>query len=105
MDWDTIRRHSEKVSASFADGRASTAPELHTAKALWDTTALDDVQTDLIMKLSVETSNSPKSYQEDEMGLLQPVYSLVRASPGPNNDDDSNTTKALQEIPREVHTA
>merc|ERR1711884_964058 len=36
LDWDTIRRHSERVSADFVDGRASTAPELHTLRALWE---------------------------------------------------------------------
>ena len=34
LDWETIRRHSEKISVDVMDGRAYTAPKLHTIRAL-----------------------------------------------------------------------
>merc|ERR1711884_807467 len=36
LDWESIRRRSERVSADFTDGRAQTALELHETNAFWD---------------------------------------------------------------------
>ena len=41
LDWQTIRRHSERISVDFADGRASVAPQLHSLTAMYDTNELD----------------------------------------------------------------
>ena len=60
-----MRRHSEKVSVDFVDGRATSAPELHTVKAIWDTNELNTTQAEMIMELITDTSESPIGYQAD----------------------------------------
>ena len=57
LDWDSIRRHSARVSADFMGGRALSAPELHEAKALWDTDKLDTEHG----RIHVTFSTNPKS--------------------------------------------
>ena len=44
MDWDIMKRHSDKISIVYTDGRASAAPELHMLRAIWDTSILSETQ-------------------------------------------------------------
>ena len=42
LDWDIIARHRARVSLSFDDGRATTAPKLSMLKAIWEVQSDDD---------------------------------------------------------------
>lgn len=84
LDWETIRRHSEEASVDFVDGRASTALELHSLKALWEIE--DHYATSDPMSLSHDELRRPRGYLNDDVGLLQPIYSLLRANKSEPNE-------------------
>ena len=77
LDWDTMHRHCTRLSTSFDDGRAETAPKLHMLKLVWEVDD-EDSRWD-IMSIVGHTNGSMVKYEEDEFGLLQPVMSISRA--------------------------
>ena len=84
LDWDTISRHCQKINAEFPEGRAASAPTLHSLLAAWQLENEDDRESrnDLAMSLSTITE-PPEGYEEDELGLWQPkVYALLRDDEG-----------------------
>ena len=83
FDWETMKRHSPKRSLDYTDGRASSAPELHVLRAMWDTNLIREDTAAQFSALSEATSEPLSGYVEDEMGLLHPIMSLTRASRAP----------------------
>lgn len=76
IDWDTIARHSESVSATFEDGRATPARKLTMLKAIWEV-EVDDDKEPIMEVTNCMTKSSTTQYEPDDLGLLQPVLSRL----------------------------
>ena len=54
LDWEPIRRHSEKISGKFEDGRAASASELHNLKAIWEAELPEEEDARRVNQLTTE---------------------------------------------------
>ena len=79
FDWETIARHCGRMSTTFDEGRATTAPKLYMLKAVWE---VDDDDHKPVIEPIVSSVHVPSTkYEPAELGLLQPIMSLLRARP------------------------
>lgn len=82
LDWETINRQCTKLAAGFDEGRAESAPKLHSFLAVReiDTGNEQEVSVVLANVVGGAGGDKPDAYVEDDLGPLQPVKSPSSSS-------------------------
>ena len=94
LDWETMRRHSERISADVVDGRAATAPELHMMKAMWDTVdthfdptyVLTESGHDLVQHYSIKASHPEMPYAMHFLSMMCALSNGAKIALFPSSD-------------------
>ena len=95
LDWETIQRHCRRISSTFNEGRAETAPSLHLLRAIWEIDDEEEIEDNLKTLYSMQTATA---YEPDEFGLLQPIMCMLATG-------STGSARARPKEPGDKHAA